>query len=59
MADPKAELAGVRVSVAFVFNCSFEAAQKLVAEAEKRTDARLVYCKTAVGRLRIVPEAGP
>jgi|HubBroStandDraft_1064217.scaffolds.fasta_scaffold14121_7 hypothetical protein len=59
MADLRSDFAGVRVSVAFVFNCSFEAAQRLVAEVERCNDARLVYTKVAVRRLKIVGETPP
>lgn len=53
------DLAGVRVSVAFVFVGNFESVDKLVRELESRKEPRLVYTKTSVGRLKIVPEVDP
>jgi ppGpp synthetase/RelA/SpoT-type nucleotidyltranferase len=56
MASPHSDLSGIRVSIAFVFACDFDTAQKLAKEMERRTDAKLIYQKTAVGRLKIVPD---
>ena len=59
MAGIKSELEGVRVSVAFVFVGGFESIDRLVRELETRKEPRLVYTKTSVGRLKIVPEEEP
>lgn len=59
MVDPRSDLAGIRVSAAFVFVGSFDAVERLVHELEGRADVRLVYTKTSIGRLRIVPEVSP
>jgi hypothetical protein len=59
MTDPRADLAGVRVTIAFVFATDFESAQRLAKEMERRTDARLVYMKTSVSRLKIVSDPDP
>jgi hypothetical protein len=54
-----AALRGVKISVAFVFNGDFEPIDHLVRELQDRTDVKLVYVKTSVGRLRIQAEADP
>jgi ppGpp synthetase/RelA/SpoT-type nucleotidyltranferase len=59
MAGPRSDLAGVRVSVAFVFVGNFESVDRLVRELESRRDPKLVYTKTSVQRLKVVLDDSP
>lgn len=56
MAGPRTDLAGVRVSAAFVFVGNLDAIDHLITELQGRRDVRLVYTKSSVGRLKIVPD---